>query len=96
MIKKKNKKIKKVVRIKKRPLLFSFEEDTILLSNKSRNIKLLTLLIVIFSFLLVKTTVFNPVEKQLKTIINDLNEKKNLIQTGETIKISLEKKKKKN
>ena len=85
---KKNKKIKKIVRIKKKPILFSFEEDSIVLSNKSINIKLFTLSIVIFAFVFVKTTVFNPVEKQLK------NQKKILIKNGELIKISLEKKKK--
>ena len=93
-MKKKNKKIKKIVRIKKRPLLFSFEEDSILLSNKSRNIKLFILPIIIFTFILVKMTVFNPVEKYARSIISDLNEKKNLIQNGKLVKTSLEKKKK--
>jgi len=93
-MKKKHKKIKKIIRIKKRPLLFSFEEDSILLDNKLINIKLFILSIMIFAFVLVKMTVFNPIEVLSLSIVNDLKEKKNLIQIGETIKVSLEKKKK--
>ena len=89
-MKKKNKKIKKIVRIKKKPLMFSFEEDSILLSNKSIIIKLFTLSSLVIAFLVVKLAVFSPVDSHLKTVINDLNEKKTLIESGQRIKISLE------
>ena len=89
-MKKKIKKIKKIVRIKKKPLIFNFEEDTILLSNKPKYKKLFTLLILIMAFSFVKMGVFSPTEKNLKAIINDLNQKKTLTENGQKIKLSLE------
>ena len=89
-MKKKIKKIKKIVRIKKKPLIFNFEEDTILLSNKPKYKKLFTLLILIMAFSFVKMGVFSPTEKNLKVIINDLNQKKTLTESGQKIKLSLE------
>ena len=68
-MKKKIKKIKKIVRIKKKPLIFNFEEDAILLSNKPKYKKLFTLLILIMAFSFVKMGVFSPTEKNLKVII---------------------------
>jgi len=89
-MKKKIKKIKKIVRIKKKPLIFNFEEDTILLSNKPKYKKLFTLLVLIMAFSIVKMGVFSPTEKNLKVIINDLNQKKTLTESGQKIKLSLE------
>ena len=89
-MKKKIKKIKKIVRIKKKPLIFNFEEDTILLSNKPKYKKLFTLLILIMAFSFVKMGVFSPTKKNLKVIINDLNQKKTLTESGQKIKLSLE------
>ena len=89
-MKKKIKKIKKIVRIKKKPLIFNFEEDSILLSNKPKYKKLFTLLILIMAFSFVKMGVFSPTEKNLKVIINDLNQKKTLTESGQKIKLSLE------
>lgn len=85
------KKIKKIVRLKKKPLIFNFEEDTVLLSNKPKYKKLFSLLILIVTFLFVKIGVFSPIDKQLNNVIGDLNQKKTLTESGLKIKLSLEK-----
>ena len=85
------KKIKKIVRLKKKPLIFNFEEDTVLLSNKPKYKKLFSLLILIVTFLFVKMGVFSPIDKQLNNVIGDLNQKKTLTESGLKIKLSLEK-----
>lgn len=82
-------KIRKIKRVKKKPKVYNFSDDTKILSSNMTYRKTFVLFILVASFLVVQLQVFSPTQNLVDSFRSDYESKEALIQNGNKVKKGL-------